>query len=292
MRREYSKTWMLFESGSGVAVDLSLHRAAGDQSRPIDAYVVTEYEGEFTRAARRAAEAVYHAALASGEAACAMVVGYDLQGLPAGCPVTGESGGLAFAVALGKRLLKQDPGPVAATGEVRSGHDGGPIGAVLGITEKLAAAGRLLPAGGWVLYPRDNDGDIPDDLKASLEQNGLKLHPVSRVSEALALVFDLPGTDATPTDVPRADDWDQPAAFVIPRHRLWWLGGVLLVLMGMVATYLLWPAATPRVTDRVSPDPVASGPATPAGQDASMPEKDSVSRGRAQEMPASGRGFD
>lgn len=292
MRREYSKTWMLFESGSGVAVDLSLHRAAGDKSRPIDAYVVTEYEGEFTRAARRAAEAVYHAALSRGEAACAMVVGYDLQGLPAGCPVTGESGGLAFAVALGKRLLKQDPGPVAATGEVRSGHDGGPIGAVLGITEKLLAAGRLLPAGGWVLYPRDNEGDIPEDLRASLEKKGLKLHPVSHVSEALAMVFNLPGTDATQTDAPKADDLDQPGAFVIPRHRLWWLAGMLLVLMGMVATYLLWPAAAPRVTDRVSPDPVASVPATPAGEDGPAPEKESVSGGHARDMPASGRGFD
>jgi hypothetical protein len=193
MGNEYSKTWMLFESGNGVAVDQTLHMAAGEKSRPIDAYLVTEYEGEFTRAARRAAEAVYHAARIAGREEPPMVVGYDLQGLSAGCPIVGESGGLAFAVALGKRLLGKDPGPAAATGEVLSSHGGGPVGPVLGIAAKLEAAGRLLPRGGWVIYPRDNDPEIPGDLKASLSNAGLKLLAVSSVAEALSDLFDLPG---------------------------------------------------------------------------------------------------
>ncbi len=187
---------MLFENGSGVEVNLSLYSPPGDRARPVDAYVVTECEGGFTGSARRAAETVYHVLQAQGLVTDPVVVGYDLQGLPAGAPVTGESGGLAFAVALAKRMLGQDPGPVAATGEITSSHGDGGVGPVRGIAAKLAAAGRLAPGQSWVLYPDANEPDIPDDIRESLKQKGLRLRPVSSVSEALGLLFDFPGSSA------------------------------------------------------------------------------------------------
>jgi hypothetical protein len=59
---------------------------------------------------------------------------------------------LAFAVALAKRLLNKDPGPVAATGIVESSHNGGPIKRVRGIEAKLEAAGiSYLPEDGFFI---------------------------------------------------------------------------------------------------------------------------------------------
>ncbi len=187
-----STTWMLFESGNGVVVDLSLYSPSREKTRPIDAYVVTECEGDFTGSARRAAETVYNVVREHGAGIDPVVVGYDLQGLPGGRQVMGESGGLAFAIALAKRVLNQNPGPVAATGEVKSGHGGGPVGPVKGIKAKMEAAGRLVPEKGWVFYPKENDQEIPDELRTSLKGKGLRLQPVSSVAEALGLLFDFP----------------------------------------------------------------------------------------------------
>lgn len=183
---------MLFESGSGAEVDLSLYAPPRDRTRPIDAYVVTECEGDVTGSARRAVEAVCNVLQQHGQTVDPVVVGFDLQGLPGGRPVTGESGGLAFAIALAKRLLDHDPGPVAATGEIMSGHGGGPVAPVKGIIAKIEAASRLLPEKGWVFYPQENDQEIPADLRTSLTEKGLRLQPVSSVAETLGHLFTLP----------------------------------------------------------------------------------------------------
>ena len=66
------------------------------------------------------------------------------------------------------------------------------MGAVKGIQSKLAAAGKLVPEKGWVLYPTENDREIPDELRESLEAKGLRLQPVSSVAEAIELLFDFP----------------------------------------------------------------------------------------------------
>ena len=190
--KDCSKTWMLFESGNSVTVDLSLYSSPSGKARPIDAYIVTECEGDFTSSARRAAEAVYGIIGKNHSGPDQLIVGYDLQGLPAGCPVSGESGGLAFAIALAKRLTENDPGPVAATGEVKGSHGGGPVGAVKGISSKITAAAHLIPAGGWMLYPKDNDIDIPEALRNALTDKGIRLRAVSSVAEALKILFELP----------------------------------------------------------------------------------------------------
>ncbi len=186
-----STTWVLFESGAAAAVDLNFYEPTRGAGRPIDAYVVSECDGDFTTAARRASEVVYHKGRQVQPDLGAMVVGYDLQGEKELGAVAGESGGLAFAVALAKKIFKQNPGPVAATGDIRGSHGGGPLRPVNGIQEKIQAAGRLLPKKGWILYPRENDEEIPDSLREFLTGRGLKLRPVSSVFEALDLLFDL-----------------------------------------------------------------------------------------------------
>lgn len=182
----FTRTWMLFESGNSVAVDLSLFSAPKENIRPIDAYVVTEAEGTVTYSARRAAGAVYEVVKNYNPDIGPLVAGFDFT---AKFQVTGESGGLAFAVALAKRLLKKDPGPVAATGIVESSHNGGPIKKVRGIEAKLEAAGMVLPSGGWIFYPEENENEISLELRIRLISNGLSLYPVSSVAQTLEILF-------------------------------------------------------------------------------------------------------
>ena len=236
-----STTWMLFESGSGVVVDLSLYSPSRDKTRPIDAYVVTECEGDFTGSARRAAETVYNVVREHGAGIDPVVVGYDLQGLPGGRKVMGESGGLAFAIALAKRVLNQDPGPVAATGEVKSGHGGGPVGPVKGIKAKMEAAGRLVPEKGWVFYPKENDREIPDELRTTLEGKGLRLQPVSSVAEALGLLFDFPAYQPKKDPPP-----------VRPKNSLL-KNALVLALVCFTALLIAWIHGWPPFEGEVSP---------------------------------------
>jgi hypothetical protein len=182
----FTRTWMLFESGNSVSVDLSLFSAPKENIRPIDAYVVTEAEGTVTYSARRAAGAVYEVVRNYKPDIGPLVAGFDFT---AKFQVTGESGGLAFAVALAKRLLNKDPGPVAATGIVESSHNGGPIKRVRGIEAKLEAAGMILPSGGWIFYPEENENEISVELCSSLISKGLSLYPVSSVAQTIEILF-------------------------------------------------------------------------------------------------------
>jgi hypothetical protein len=182
----FTRTWILFESGNSVSVDLSLFSAPKENIRPIDAYVVTEAEGTVTYSARRAAGAVYEVVRNYNPEIGPLVAGFDFT---AKFQVTGESGGLAFAVALAKRLLNKDPGPVAATGIVESSHNGGPIKRVRGIEAKLEAAGVVLPFGGWIFYPEENENEISVELRNRLISKGLNLYPVSSVAQTIEILF-------------------------------------------------------------------------------------------------------
>ena len=244
---DYSETWMLFESGNGVVVDLEFYAPPKKTTRPIDAWLVTGDEGVFKDSARRAALAVFDAVHPQqGLGSEPMVVGFDLEGLPGGRPVTGESGGLAFAMALAKRLLQKDPGPVAATGEVKSGHGGGPVGPVQGIEAKLQAAGRLVPENGWVLYPKENDPDIPEALRRSLTDKGLKLQPVSSVAEALGLLFDTPNSEMNGGSV-------EPGKPPPPVRRSLVLVLICSALLLLLQTQQWFPFAQKPTPDQVNP---------------------------------------
>ncbi len=222
----FSRTFMLFESGNVVSVDLSLFSAPKENIRPIDAYVVTEADGTVTHSARRAAGAVYEVAGNEVSEMGPIVAGFDFK---ADFPVTGESGGLAFAVALAKRLFNKDPGPVGATGIVETSYNGGPVKKVRGIEAKLKAAGLVLPSGGWIFYPQENEHEVSPELRKNLMGKGLKLYPVSSVAQTLEILFSksLPNNN----DPDKKNRWNQKKVMPI------FLFLIVLVLTGGL---ILW----------------------------------------------------
>lgn len=188
-----SRVWMLFESGRAATVKLTLHDAHPETGRPIDAYLITEGRGEVTTAARRGAEAAYAWCRGYDPKLPASVVSFDIAGLDPHDALGGGSGGLAFALALALRLRPLAlPGDLAATGEILSGHDGGPIGPVAGIRTKLQAAGEKLPPGSLLFYPGDHQGELPRSLLDELQAGGLELCPVTSVVEALKKLYSDP----------------------------------------------------------------------------------------------------
>ncbi len=164
---------------------LSLHAAKSGQSRPADAYVVTV--GGLSGSARRAAEAVYTWLQHCGKNPDRFVAGFDVCN--AGSSMAGASSGLAFAVALAARLLDVHGLSVAATGELREGQFPAPIARVGGINEKIAAALKVLPREGILLYPQENDADILESLRKQCGEEGIVLCPIRTLAEAFELLF-------------------------------------------------------------------------------------------------------
>ena len=240
---------MLFESGNGVAVDLQLFDAPRESARPIDAYVVTEVEGSVTRSARRAAGAAYEAVARHVSDLPAAVAGFDF-----GCSsqVIGESGGLAFAVALAKHLARQDPGPVAATGEVESSHNGGPVSGIRGIAAKLEAAATVLPSGGHVFYPIENDVEVSAETRRKMAEQGLVLHPVSSVAEAIDLLFFPDATESSEDKGAGKPDKDKGLSIF---YLLF-----LLVVLFATAGLAVWQSQTPGTVSPPAETPVSTLP--------------------------------
>ena len=278
---------MLFESGNGVMVNLSLYPLPKDSNRPIDAYIVTETAGDFTKSARRAAAAVYDILQHKFPAVPQKVVGFDLQGYTRA--TVGESGGLAFAIALAKKLLNQDPGPVAATGEITSGHQGGQLGPIKGIVAKINAAEQLLPENGWLFYPLQNDAEVPDGLRKSLTEKGIKLHPVSSVSEVLALLFgwDMNGTESkivAQGDTVSATGSTQDQETRKTQAALWPLLVLFLVIAGMAAWFYFPESNVNKDTGsaQITTNPA---PETASAPEAKPPEKDIVTSSVPESKP-------
>ncbi len=254
---------MLFESGNGVAVDLQLFDAPRESARPIDAYVVTEVEGSVTRSARRAAGAAYEAVARHVSDLPAAVAGFDFGG---SSQVIGESGGLAFAIALAKHLARQDPGPVAATGEVESSHNGGPVAGIRGIEAKLDAAAAVLPAGGHVFYPRENDGEVSAEARRKMVEQGLILHPVSSVAEAIDLLF---FPDAAESSEDKGSGMPDKATGMSIFYLLF-----LLVVLFATAGLAVWQSQGPAP---VTPSAEVSAPTVPVNQN-EIPGQDAASK--------------
>ncbi len=188
-RKDFTDTWMLFESGSAVPLNAKMHDYSAPDGRPVNAYVVTKSKGAPKKSALRAAESVYEIARQKHMNPGCITVAYDLMGLDVRWEVVGASGGLAFAIAFAKQLFEHDPGPVAATGDILNSGNGGPVGPIKGVAKKLTAAGQVMKEGGWIFYPDKNNGEISKELRESLSEKGLKLHAVSSVEEALGILF-------------------------------------------------------------------------------------------------------
>jgi len=191
-----SGTWILFTSGQAVEIIVNRTVPAKVGGNPADVYVVAHpCHQSFQESAQRAAALCYYWAETHGLNPQPYVAGIDLAGIEKGDSLTGESGGVAFAVALAKMMFAEDPGPVAATGIVTP-KDGGQIEAIRGLSSKLDAAAENLPAGSWVFYPKANlePADDPAVIEIQekiiqLQNKGYKLHAVSTLDEVLLRLF-------------------------------------------------------------------------------------------------------
>ncbi len=184
-----SKTWLVFEDGSYYSVDCSLHSAPKGNPKPVDAYLFTEPEGDFTIAARKAVHAVFTCAEKRGlyKNSGPVIAGFDLsERTRLDTSITGQSGGLCFAACFAKKLLKTDPGNIAATGVVEAD---GRIGKVKGIETKLKTAANLIKEEGIILYPEKNLIDISYDLKNLLKKKKIKSFPVADMQQVFDILF-------------------------------------------------------------------------------------------------------
>lgn len=187
-----SGTWILFTSGQAVEIIVTRNQPAKIGGNPADVHVVTDSHKSFEESAQRAGSVFYNWAETSGRKPERFAAGIDLEGLSLGDALSGESGGVAFAVALAKSLVGHDPGPVAATGVVTARN--GQIEAIKGLAAKLEGAAKILPPGGWIFYPQANLYQEIDSSELSLQienlrLQGYRLHAVSTVAEVLAELF-------------------------------------------------------------------------------------------------------
>lgn len=187
-----SPTWILFTSGQAVEVIVTRNIPSKVGGNPADVYMITECHRSFQESAQRAAAAFYRWAETSGRNPEPFAAGIDLAGLATGDALTGESGGIAIAVALAKVVLGFDPGPVAATGVVSARN--GQIEAIKGLSAKLEGAANHLPRGGWIFFPQahleEEGGSAALAVQINdLRNRGFHLHAVSTLAEVLSELF-------------------------------------------------------------------------------------------------------
>ena len=183
------KTWIIFENKTCYAIECSLYKAPKGHPKPVDCYLVTEHEGDFTIAARKAVHAVHDFAVRLGMDLEPVVAGFDLSertSMDSG--LSGQSGGLSFAISFAQKLFRQNPGKVAATGVVKAG---GIIGPVKGIETKIETAAALVQDEGIIFFPRRNANDLSKDLETRLNQQGIRYLPVNSLDEVFDVLFHL-----------------------------------------------------------------------------------------------------
>lgn len=192
-----SKTWLVFESGRAYSLNCTTYVVPKGHPRPVDAYVVTEPDGDFTVAARRAVESVYSCAVKRGFAVHPVIAGFDLlERNNQDVQISGESAGLAFAVAFAKCLLnpcltKSDleelnSKSLAATGVISSE---GKIKRVNGIDKKLKSVANILPDNSWIFFPQENQKDITPELEKIFKAKNHKVSAVSDIDMVMDLLF-------------------------------------------------------------------------------------------------------
>lgn len=179
---------MLFENGEAASVLVNLYQPhPGDHGPLISADLVpNSYGQELRHTLELAAQAALAAVKRDISVPLPIRSAVCLQAIDkndSNQDIIGQSGGLAFALAMACALLQQSFGSVAATGTVAFN---GQVGAIDGIQTKLEAAADLLKdSGGWIFYPAANTEEIPKELLHSMQQNGLHPKPITTIDEAL-----------------------------------------------------------------------------------------------------------
>lgn len=246
MTTKNSPTWMLFASGACVEVHANSYEAPAGSKRPVDAYVVSDCDGDCEEAAARAVETVWQAVSVQGKRLTPLVFGFDLPGRKAQKKVVGASGGLAFVVSAMEKFTGCDFGPVAATGILQSTDLDAPLLNVKGIEEKLSAALELIPSGGQVFYPESNDYEVSTSLKDKFREKRIHLYAVRDVSETIDHLVE--GTNS-----------HQAKKSNLPKYLVGSACALLVVLL-LSAGYIYTKNSQLEITDQpvVSPEPIPS----------------------------------
>jgi len=197
--------YCLFNTGDFATVTVEKHET--DPSEPVQGFFVLDGGRGFSLAAKRAAVRVYSVLKNQGMSVPKYSAMFDLlmdstQDLMS---VSGQSGGLAFALALASEIMGKGCGPVAATGIIEAD---GSIGKVLqaDLDAKIEAACRALSKGGVLICPQDNQ--ISDESREVLKGKGIELIRVAAVAQALHVsgiinipdVSDIPGVPVKPAE--------------------------------------------------------------------------------------------
>ena len=188
-------TWMLFSSRNAMRVNAVLHQ---NDLPDHNISSVKDFDWAMNDAARRGCNAALKWFQGRGGPDRTYSVSFDMPDKSSGERLTGASGGLAFAVAVARKVRKAHKvrddalGAVAAVGVVKSGDDGGPVGCVGDIEAKIEGALEDLPAGGHLIYPQDNKEEIEKITPAlwkELAEKNIKMLAVESVDDALNSLF-------------------------------------------------------------------------------------------------------
>ncbi len=178
--------WMLFASGNNGRVTVNGYPSPAGSGKPVDAYLVADVDGDCKVAATRASISVWQYLATQGRQPGPQVLGFDISEMAAGSPVVGSSGGLAFALAAYCHFTGENIGFVAATGIIHVAGNRAKVTGVKGIGNKLEGALSVLPAGGQLFYPSENDVEIDEQLRQRFIAHDIALIPVVDISELLS----------------------------------------------------------------------------------------------------------
>lgn len=199
-----AKHWLLLESnGHGLAMELLPERTPGGVPRTglgmvedkFDIRVEPRGNSELRESSRIGGELAYGILWREDHVRRAASVAFAVADRTA--TINGRSADLLFALASAQAIRDavarhaQQPEPTcpafAATGVLDSS---GYVRRVDGMPAKLRDTYAALAEEGCqcLFYPRENQADLPPDLRAAIESAGLKLHPVERLEQALAVL--------------------------------------------------------------------------------------------------------
>ncbi len=241
------KTWILLATENAVPIHVTIHNAPSS-GRPVEVFLVTDHPPEVLHSAQRGCQAAWAVAGSLGLEIPSCKVGFDLQGITPKEPISGESAGLAFGLALLQRQMAMEI-PIAATGVVTSGIPPGPLEGVEGFREKCAAVERLSrELGGGLLFfcPRINLDQLGVMGSRRLEEAGVEVHPVASVEEAVHLLLERTGL------LKEGDSGPDATRLRAGNRGLYWLaGGAAALLLGGGVLVYQNAAALSRLVGRI-----------------------------------------
>ena len=186
---EQAKVWMLLATGAagGLAAPLTARLAEGARGEAVRRVDLGADASEDARAsALRGTSLAYTLLYSEKYVDRRLIVRFEAAAPLAN--VAGDSGDIAFALALAAHLTRVDGTPslalppIAATGALT---DAGRLTAIEALPAKIAAALDALPRGGVVVYPKANAGEVTPDLHRRAAEGGFDLMACASLEEAL-----------------------------------------------------------------------------------------------------------